>query len=115
MYRVILVSVVTLHSRIGVVSNLSVAGSCIMRTTLPKSDLAIHVPELLRGQLSINQNVIQAVFDEPLTRAKLRFRSKILMRNWRVRSRGVFSELNYIGLAIITQDGRNSCIKATLN
>jgi hypothetical protein len=84
---------------------------CYIVTSIPDSDVTIRVPALLRGKWTSTPAVAQVVFDDPRTRATLRFSHEGLNRDWGGDIVALFSERNAVGFSV----GVDSCVRADLN
>jgi hypothetical protein len=84
---------------------------CSLQTALPSSDVTIRVPEILRGKWTSIPAVVEVVFDDPRTRANLKFSHDGLNRDWSGDIVALFSERNAVGFSV----GVDSCVRADLD
>jgi hypothetical protein len=95
----------------GMVENIGSDGVCNMTTNLSVSDVTIAMPAKLRGKYEIKESIIESVFDDPSTRANVRFSDDALQKLWGGDIVAVSSETEYMAFSV----GAKSCIRLKIN
>jgi hypothetical protein len=83
---------------------------CTLRSQIPGSDVAIQIPEILRGSWSANSVLVQVIFDDQRTRPRLSFSNDRLNHSWGGDVVSVASVADYVYFSV----GRTKCIRANL-